>query len=211
MKKSSLIFAFLLVLVAAFSSAAMADSNGSYTVSGTYSSNTMNSALTAPSQEFTFSFNVPLNPASSIESYVSGDDFYLNAMPVNYTFDGSTTTLNNALLSFYTSNSSSQYGGIFIAYCPTDATCGTGMEYQWTFSGPQQYTGDESNPTLVPAGFSYNGQPFTLENNDTGATDCYSSISGSVNSSLVSTPEPSALVLLLAGLAALVLFTKFRV
>ena len=208
MKKSSLLLSFLLVLSAGWSTAAMADSSASYTVIGTYDYGALNTSLSAPGQDFIISFTLPTNPASMIQSYLSGDDFYVYPMPVTYSFDGSTTTLDSSLVAFYTSNAGTQSGGFFVAYCATDVTCQTGLEYQWTFAGPRQYTGDESNPALLPVGFSYDGQPFTVYDNF--STEYDSDFSGSVTCGVVSTPEPSALVLLLAGLAGVTLLIKFR-
>ena len=208
MKKALLALSILLVLTAGFASLAVADSSGVYTVSGTYSAGTMVSDLSAPGQNFSFSFNLPVGPTSLMQDYVAGDDFYLNPINVNYTYDGSTTTLNGALLSFYNNNAGSQFGGFFVDYCSTDATCMTGLDYQWTFGGPQQYTGPESDPTLLPTNFSYNGQPFDILS-DTNQI-CASTLSGSVTGNVVATPEPSALVLLIAGLSALALFLKVR-
>jgi hypothetical protein len=208
MKKLSVLVTFLLVLAAGLSSGAWADSSASFTVSGAYSNDTINSTLTAPGQNFSINFSLPMDPTSLMQDYVPGDDFYLNPISATYTYNGSSTILNNVLLSFYVPIASTQYGGFFIDYCATDPTCVSGLDYQWTFSGPQQYTGGESNPILVPTNFSYSGQPFDILND--ANPECYSSISGSVSTSVMATPEPSALVLLVAGLGALLLFVKFR-
>ncbi|MGB7731933.1 MAG: PEP-CTERM sorting domain-containing protein [Candidatus Acidiferrum sp.] len=208
MKKLLLFFSFLVFVAAGLPPAALADGDGEFTVTGTYSAGTMVTPLTAPGQSFTISFDLPTNPTSLMEDYVTGDDFYLNAIPASYTYNGSTITLNNALLSFYTSYSSSQSGGFFVDYCATDPTCMTGLDYQWTLDGPQQYTGGESDPTLVPSSFSYNGSPFWI-NYDANQV-CATGISGTVTTNVVATPEPSALVLLLAGLGAFLVFVKVR-
>jgi hypothetical protein len=149
-----------------------------------------------------------VDPTSLMQSYDPGDDFYLNPINATYTYGGSTNTLNGVLLSFYATNAGSQNGGFFVDYCGSDPTCVTGNDYQWTVGGPQQYTGSESNPILTPSNFSYSGQLFDIYDNTNEM--CYSSISGSVGSNVVATPEPSALVLLLAGLAGIALFVKVR-
>ena len=208
MKKLSILFVFLVFVAAGLAPAALADGDGEFVVNGTYSAGTMVTPLTAPGQSFTLSFELPLNPTPLMEDYDTGDDFYLNAIPASYTYNGSTITLSNALLAFYTSNSSSQYGGFFVDYCATDPTCMTGLDYQWTFQGPQQYTGGESDPTLVPSNFSFSGSGFGINSNANQVS--YSTVSGTVTTSLVATPEPSSLVLLLAGLGAFFLFVKAR-
>jgi hypothetical protein len=136
MKKFSLFFLFLVFLAAGLPTAALADGDGEFTATGTYSAGTMVMPLTAPGQSFTISFDLPTNPTSLMEDYDTGDDFYLNAIPARYTYNGSTTTLNNALLSSYTSNSSSQTGGFFVDYCATDPTCMTGLDHQFDIRWP---------------------------------------------------------------------------
>jgi hypothetical protein len=208
MKNFLVAFSILLILGAGLGSAVMAQSDAQFTVSGTYSSNTQVTALSAPGQNFTLNFELPVDPTSLMQSYDPGDDFYLNPINATYTYGGSTNTLNGVLLSFYATNAGSQNGGFFVDYCGSDPTCVTGNDYQWTVGGPQQYTGSESNPILTPSNFSYSGQLFDIYDNTNEM--CYSSISGSVGSNVVATPEPSALVLLLAGLAGIALFVKVR-
>jgi hypothetical protein len=207
MKKLLLSFSSLLILAAAFGSPALAQ-DASFSVSGTYSSDTMVSALSAPGQNFTINFSLPLDPSSLMQSYVSGDDFYLNPINATYTYDGVTSAMNGALLSFYTPNAGSQSGGFFVDYCATDPTCMTGYSYQWTVGGPQQYSGTEANPIFAPTNYDYSGQVFNIWDNTDAL--CYSTISGSVNSSVVPTPEPSVLAMLIAGLVGLALFVKVR-
>jgi len=128
---------------------------------------------------------------------MNGDDFYLYPLNVTYTTGGVQTILNDSLVAFYSVGAVSQSGGFFVDWCATDVSCMSGLEYQWTFAGPQQYSGPESNPTMTPSGFSYSNQPFTVYVNTLGGTD--PTISGGVGVNLVRTPEPSSIAMLLVG------------
>jgi len=196
----------LFFIAAGFSSSVLADSTANYSIAGIYGTGTQTTSLTAAGQSFVMSFSVPTNPVALIDSIVPNDDFYLYPLNVTYSFEGTTSTLTNSLVAFYTTASSSQAGGFFIDYC-LGSTCST--EYQWTFQGPQQYIGPENNPTIVPTNFSSNGQPFTIFNNDTGA-EYDSLLNATVTGAPVKTPEPSSLLLLGAGLAGIALLVKFR-
>src|SRR6516165_9537313 len=167
MKKFTVYLFLLALLVAGFSSSALADSTADYSITGMYGTGTQTTALTAAGQSFSMSFSVPTNPASLIVSYVGGDDFYLSPLNITYTFEGTTSTLTNTLVAFYTAGSSSQMGGFFVDYCADVVACQT-LEYQWTFQGPQQYIAPESNPTMTPTSFVSNGQPLTIYDNSTG-------------------------------------------
>lgn len=206
MKRFAVYLFVLFLLTAGFSSSTLADSTASYSITGIYGTGTQTTSLTAAGQSFAMSFSVPTNPAALIDSSLANDDFYLYPLNVTYSFEGTTSTLANLLVAFYATGSSSQVGGFFIDYC-AGVTCST--EYQWTFQGPQQYIGPESNPTMVPTNFSSNGQPLTIFNNDTGA-ESDSLFNATVTGAPVNTPEPSSLLLLGAGLAGIALLVKFR-
>lgn len=93
-------------------------------------------------------------------------------------------------------------------WCSTDITCATGLEYQWKFGGPQQYDGNELDPTMTPSDFTYTNQSFIIYNNSLEEHDSH--ISGIVTQQTTSVPEPGNLVLLLGGLAAVGLMVKMR-
>src|SRR5271154_535536 len=147
MTNATRFLAILLLTVGGLATRAMADSTPTtYTVTGTYAADTPSEPLTQPGQDFTMTFTVPYQPASLVASYEMGDDFYLYPMNVTYTAGGVQTILSNSLVAFYTVGAASQSGGFFVAWCATDVECMTGLEYQWTFGGPQQYSGPENNP-----------------------------------------------------------------
>jgi hypothetical protein len=206
MKNATRFLAILLFTVGGFTTRAKADSTPTtFTITGTYGSGTVTEPLSQAGQNFTMTFNVPNQLASLEGSYLNGDDFYLYPMNVTYTMGGIQTILSDSLVAFYNVGAASQDGGFFVAWCATDVTCMSGLEYQWTFGGPQQYSGPEAGPTMMPSGFSYSDQPFTVYNNMWTGYD--STISGGVTT--VATPEPSSIAMLLVGAVfALLLIRK---
>jgi hypothetical protein len=205
MKNATRPLVILLLIVGVFTARAKADSTPTtFTITGTYGSGTTSEPLSQAGQDFTMTFNIPNNPATMEWSSMSGDDFYLYPMNVSYTMGGVQTLLSNSLVSFYNVGAASQNGGLFVAWCATDVSCATGLEYQWTFGGPQQYFGPEGNPTMLPSSYSFGNQPFTIYSNTW--TEFDSNTSGSV--STVATPEPSSITMLLVGAVFAILLLR---
>lgn len=209
MKRLATYLLAMLFIAAGTSTRAAADSTANYSITGTYGAGTLSTALSESGDSFTMNFSVPTNPGALVVDSMIGDDFYLYPVNISYGFGGSTTTLVGALLAFYSTTSGSQPGGLFIDYC-VSPTCLGDLEYQWTFGGPQQYTGSEDNPTIVPTSFvpTYQGVAIYPTAGDDVYTSSFSSIA--VNGKPVNTPEPSSLLLLGAGLAGIALLTKLR-
>jgi PEP-CTERM motif len=203
--------ALLLVLVVAmggFATRALADgATVTYTIDGTYNPGSPSEPMCEPGQNFSITMTLPIQSSTLSYDYVPGDDFYAYPVPTSVTFGG-TTTQGSALAAFYVIGSISQPGGLFVDLCATDPSCATGLEYQWTFAGPQQYTGPESNPTLTPSNYTFSNQPFTVFDNT--YTELDGSICGTVTAQVVSTPEPSSLLMLMGGLLAVGVFFKYR-
>jgi hypothetical protein len=198
-----------MVLGTGFATRALADSTQTtYTATGTYANGTMPTPLTSAGDSFTIQFTVPTIPGGLVADPWPGDDIYLYPMNVDYATNGVDTLMTNTLVAFYRSTAESQSGGFFVDWCATDITCATGLEYQWTFGGPQQYDGNELDPTMTPSDFTFTNQSFIIYNNTFEEHD--SSINGVVTQQTTSVPEPSNVVLLLAGLAAAGLLLKMR-
>jgi hypothetical protein len=194
--KNTARFLVILLIICGLATHAKADSTATtFTINGTYGPGTTSEPLSQAGQDFTISFTIPNQPASLDWSSMIGDDFYVYPMNVTYRMGGVETILTSSLVSFYSVAASSQSGGFFVAYCATDVTCFSGLEYQWTFSGPQQYTGPEDNPTILPSDFGFSNQNFTTY------SDTYTAFNGSISGGVttVAAPEPSSIAMLLVG------------
>jgi hypothetical protein len=207
--KKTLFLAIVFAAATAFAGIAKADGTASYSISGAYSSATASTPLTQVGPNFTMNFSLPTQPASLIISSVPGDDFYLFPLTATYTNSNAsntvslTTTLANIMVGFYVANGS-QNGGLFVDYCATDPSCNTGLEYQWIITGPQQYKGDETNPTIVPISFQFSNQSFVVYQ------DFVTQLNSSNISGTVSAPETGSLGMLMLGFAGLALLMNFN-
>ncbi len=181
-----------------------ADSEVTYTVSGTYSSGTTITSplnpLSGPSDTFTLSFTLPSMPVAF--DPLPGDDFFVDA-PVAFTYSASNggTASGLVYLNFYTPTASSQAGGFFVDFCADGPLCATGQEFTWVVPGPQLYSGPESSPTLLPTSFDFTGGQFLDRCTSCNDSDASGTFDGSVNASgVVATPEPGSALLLLMGI-----------
>jgi hypothetical protein len=180
---------------------ASADSGVTYTISGDYSSTTSASQLSGPSDNFTMSFKLPVQPVTT--DFVLGDDFYVDA-PIQYSYSASNGGTSSGLvyLSYYSLSSSLQPGGLFVDFCADGPTCATGLEYQWEVPGALLYSGLESSPTLIPTSFDFTGGQFRLYHCTTcNNLDATGTFTGNVNA--VSIPEPHSGLLLIVGISCL--------
>jgi hypothetical protein len=181
---------------------ASADSGLTYTISGVYSPATSTSQLSGPSDTFTMSFTLPVQPVTT--DFVLGDDFYVDA-PIQYSYSASNGGTSSGLvyLSFYSLTANSQTGGFFVDFCANGPDCAIGLEYQWAVPGPLLYSRSESSPSLFPISFGLSNGQFllydcTLCNN----LDATGTFTGTV-SAAVSTPEPRSALFLLVGMSCL--------
>lgn len=177
-----------------------ADSEVTYSVSGTYSSATTSSPLSGPSDTFTMSFTLPSQPVTT--DFLLGDDFIVDALtPFTYSSSNGGTASGEVFLTFYTPTSSSQPGGFFVDFCADGPDCLTGQEYTWVVPGPLLYSGLESSPTLLPTSFGFTGGQFGDQCTFCNNIDASGTFDGSVNASaVVPTPEPASALLLLLGI-----------
>jgi hypothetical protein len=169
-------------------SLASADSGMTYTISGDYSPSTSISQLTGPSDTFSLSFTLPVQPVTT--NFLLGEDFYVDS-PVQYSYSASNEGSSSWLvyLSFYSLSSISQTGGLLVDFCADGPDCASGLEYHWMVPGSLLYSGPESSPTLTPTSFDFTGGQFLLYHctfcNNLDATGTFT---GNVNA--LSTPEP---------------------
>jgi hypothetical protein len=180
---------------------ASADSGLTYTISGDYSPTTSPSQLSGPSDIFTMSFTLAVQPTTT--DFLLGDDFFVDA-PVQFSYSASNggTASGLVYLAFYSLSAASQTGGLFVDFCADGPSCATGLEYQWIVPGPLLYSGPESEPTLLLTSFQFSDGQFLQYHctfcNDLDATGTFA---GSVNA--MSTPEPKSSALLITGLICL--------
>ena len=180
---------------------ASADSGVTYTISGDYSPTTSTSQLSGPSDTFSMSFTLTVQPVTT--DFLLGDDFFVEA-PVQFAYSVSNGGASSGLvyLNLYSPTSASQTGGLFVDFCADGPSCTTGLEYQWIVPGPLLYSGLESSPMLFPTSFEFLDGQFLLYHctfcNDLDATGTFT---GNVNA--VATSEPKSSSLLVTGLVCL--------
>ena len=122
----------------------------------------------------TASFTLPEMPTPT--AWTLGADFKVN--PLNLMINGSPS---NDVVLFY----STSFGGALGAFS-------SGSTFDFSLAGPQLYSGTEANPLM-----STLANPIPLFDFKSGA------FFGNLTATIVSTPEPSALALLSAGIFAL--------
>jgi hypothetical protein len=198
-------FLSILILCPLF---AAADSGLTYTISGDYSPITSTSQLSGPSDTFSMSFTLPLQPITT--DFLPGDDFFVDA-PIQFSYSASNGGTSSGLvyLTFYSLTAASQTGGLFVDFCADGPSCATGLEYQWIVPGPLLYSGLESSPMLFPTSFESSDGQFLLYHctfcNDLDATGTFT---GNVNA--VATPEPGSAWLFLVGIFCLSVVDPIR-
>jgi len=215
MRKLPTILAILGLAVGISALSARAD-GVTYTVTSTYASDTSTTAVSAPGASFTFTFTVP-SPCSSspLTCSVSAGFVDLTSM---VTFSSPTLTGFSDLGTFSFAPLGGLSPGLFSLTFPDNT-------FDWEFMGPQMFNSTLGEFCAGPAGTFCTG-PFTI----TGGTGFPLSPSGSfffdlsdptlttggdlsggsVAGKLVSTPEPSSLLLLGGGFLALGGFARRR-
>jgi hypothetical protein len=134
-------------------------------------------------------FLLPINPVISPGN--ADADFGFTLTPIDLKIDGVASGDN---LSFF--NILNDAGGGFGAFSPD------GLIQDFSLTGIQLYSGSEADPTmLVPA-----SQPIPFSDFDTGATG----YSLTITRNIVSTPEPSSLMTLIASLILMAAWVRNR-
>lgn len=174
-----------------------------YSITGTFSGVVDSSPLSGPNGAYSISFTLPQTPTPDYFDSAAGD-FALFNVPLDYFFqcDGcSTATLfsgNADAINFATSASGGMFGVEFLT---------GGHDYYWQFMGDQLFTGTVDQPVLQPGG------PFVLTNAgvfELDSGDLVNAGNATVTGQLVSTPEPSALAMLLVATATLGMMALVR-
>jgi hypothetical protein len=121
------------------------------------------------------SFELPVNPIPTVVD----PGFGFQVTPINLIINGVTS---NDFLVFYNADPVTGGGGVLGAF-----SCGTCVDF--SFTGPQLYSGPESSPTMLSlAGITLND-----------------GVTGDPVGTISTTPEPAALVLLTVGILSLAL------
>jgi PEP-CTERM motif len=211
MRKLLTILALLGLAVGISAQGARAD-GVTYTVNSTYGSDVPVTSVSEPNSTFTFVFTVP----SSVTGDFSGSGGFVDLTSIDVTFSSPTSasftagpgTTTTATISFAPSGS----GGLF----DIETVFGNGDDFLWMFFGPQIFSlnsGETVATFLTDGPFPITPGPETLNgslfaNLTPGEIAAGVLTGGSV--SVVSTPEPSSLLLLGSGFLALGGFARKR-
>lgn len=174
-----------------------------YSITGIFSPSVGSAPLSGPNGTYSISFTVSQTPTPDYFDATAGD-FALSNVPLDYSFqcDGCSTATsfsgNADSINFATSASGGMFGVEFLT---------GGHDYYWQFVGDQLFVGTVDEPTLEPGGpfFLTNAGVFELDSGDFVDVG-----NATVAAQLVSTPEPSALAMLLAAVGTLGLVALLR-
>jgi len=184
--KKMLVLALGIGLLGLFAgpSTASADSI-QYVATSTYSAGTAATTYSAPSTTFSFSFTEP----DTLTSLTT------TSIPLTFTLgSGPATSLTGTVKFFDTTG-----GGLFTISALVGIT-----NYQWEFFGPQIFSG--SGPYTLSTGiFPVSGPGVSTSALFLGSGFGGNFSGGTVTATVVTSPEPSSLILLALGLSGLLL------
>lgn len=186
----------IVLLLAVAVTPAFADSVVQYTITGNFGNGVPGAPLSGPDGSYTIGFSLPQQPTPDYFDSSAGD-FAVYNVPISYSYQCagcSSPTIfsgSDGIVDF----ANSTLGGLLAV----DLMAG-GHDYFWQFSGDQIFSGSVDQPTLEAYGplWLTDCGSFELD-----AGDFVDVGNATITAQVVSTPEPSTLVLLLAAIAML--------